>query len=234
MNNELAVVMPVYNEEEIVAEVVNEWTKELEKLSISFHIHAYDDGSKDNSLRILQELKKNNPRLVVHTKQNSGHGPTLTLGYKENADCAWIFQTDSDNEMPATEFHKIWDLREENDFVLGKRNEREQTRSRYLLSLVSRLVVWIFYGKTVYDVNSPFRLMRCEKFRKLFTNLSSATLTPNLIISGFVSQGKLRYAEIPVEHKGRRTGKATASKRILKLAFKAIGQVIHFRFVYAR
>ena len=53
---ELNVVMPVYNEAGIISEVINKWVKTLKKLDIEFQIHAYNDGSKDNTLQILNKL----------------------------------------------------------------------------------------------------------------------------------------------------------------------------------
>ena len=48
-SDELAVVIPVYNEEESIAAVLNKWTGELNRLSIDYHIHVYNDGSNDGS-----------------------------------------------------------------------------------------------------------------------------------------------------------------------------------------
>ena len=54
---DLAVVMPVYNEEEIIETVIKDWCKILDKLNMSYQIHPYNDGSKDNSLQKLKELE---------------------------------------------------------------------------------------------------------------------------------------------------------------------------------
>ena len=47
---ELAVVIPVYNEREIIAEVIKDWNNVLEPLSISYSLNLYNDGSKDDTL----------------------------------------------------------------------------------------------------------------------------------------------------------------------------------------
>ena len=56
-NYELAVVIPVYNEEEIIAAVVNSSKEELNKLGVHFIIHVYNDGSKDDTLLSLEKFK---------------------------------------------------------------------------------------------------------------------------------------------------------------------------------
>ena len=67
------------------------WTRAIDKLTSDYRIHVYDDGSRDKTLEILQGLSKQNDRLVVHSKDNSGHGPTILTGYRDNADSAWVF-----------------------------------------------------------------------------------------------------------------------------------------------
>ena len=71
---ELAVIIPVYNEQEIITEVINSWEQKLAHLGIHYEIHVYNDGSKDQTLQILREYAKTKERVVVHDKPNSGHG----------------------------------------------------------------------------------------------------------------------------------------------------------------
>ncbi len=54
---DLAIIMPVYNEEKLVEATILNWIKLLRSLNISFHYHIYDDGSTDSSIEILQLLK---------------------------------------------------------------------------------------------------------------------------------------------------------------------------------
>ena len=144
--------MPVYNEAQIIATVVEQWTAELEKLQLDFYLHVYNDGSKDTTLTVLNEVAQKNPRLIVHDKKNSGHGPTILFAYRENCSSEWLFQTDSDNEMPANQFHNLWEKRDAYDFLIGSRSHRSQALGRRLVSLISRVVVWVFYGKSIRDV----------------------------------------------------------------------------------
>ena len=149
-------------------------------LNIDYHIHAYNDGSKDNTAKILMEFAaKAAGRLIVHDKPNSGHGPTILKGYRDNAsNYEWIFQIDSDDEMGPENFHSLWDQRSNYDFLIGIRDGREQPLPRKIISLVSRLCVRVFYGKSVWDVNSPYRLMRSDKFKELYNRIPQTHLLP--------------------------------------------------------
>ena len=56
---ELSVVIPVYNEEDIISMVIDNWIEKLNQLNINYEIHLYNDGSTDNSLeRVLESEKK--------------------------------------------------------------------------------------------------------------------------------------------------------------------------------
>ena len=137
MPKELTVVIPVYNEEEIIQEVVNDWVSTLTKMQIEYDINIYNDGSKDNTLAKLTELGRNNKSVKVIDKKNSGHGPTILRGYKQ-CDTEWVFQVDSDNEMRSEHFSKIWGLRQDYDLILGRRENRISPFSRKIVSFISK------------------------------------------------------------------------------------------------
>ena len=227
---ELALVMPVYNEEEILENVINDWTNVFEGLDIDFEILAYNDGSKDKSLEILRKNAENNSRLIVRDKKNSGHGPTILQGYR---DCAenyeWIFQTDSDNELGSEGFVELWKNRCDYDFLIGKRFYKNRDASRKIISNVAKIITRILCGKGVSDVNCPYRLMKTSVFKDLFLKIESDTFSPNIIVSGFVNRNNIKFFEIPVEWKNRSTGTVSIQKmKLFKSAAKAFFQTIKF------
>ena len=80
MRKKLAVVIPVYNEEESIKKVVNDWKKILPtKL---FDLIIINDGSTDNTKSILSNFKKKIKNLIVINKKNAGHGKAVCDGYK--------------------------------------------------------------------------------------------------------------------------------------------------------
>lgn len=227
---ELALIMPVYNEEEILENVINDWTNVFEGLDIDFEILAYNDGSKDKSLEILRKNAENNSRLIVRDKKNSGHGPTILQGYR---DCAenyeWIFQTDSDNELGTECFVELWKNRCDYDFLIGKRFYKNRDASRKIISNVAKIITKILCGKGVSDVNCPYRLMKTSVFKDLFLKIESDTFSPNIIVSGFVNRNNIKFFEIPVEWKNRSTGTVSIQKmKLFKSAAKAFFQTIKF------
>lgn len=227
---ELAVIIPVYNEEEIIGKVLGSWSGELSRLEINYEIHVYNDGSKDNTLAILNEYSADNRSVVVHDKANSGHGPTVLRGYRECSDVEWIFQTDSDGEIGPESFQAIWEKRGSYDLLLGRRTGRDSGAVRACLSFFARLAVQIFYGSGVHDVNSPFRLMRGRLFKEIFFKIPEDTFAPNVIISGVASKARFRILEYPVQYTARKTGEVSFKKmKLFRAALRSLFQTIKSR-----
>ena len=230
-NKELIVVTPVYNEQEVITTVIKKWTKALSELAIDYELRVYNDGSKDNTLQVLRDLEPNYPNLKIIDKSNSGHGPTILKGYKESLNADWIFQIDSDDEIDVTYFPELWNNREQYDFLIGKRMNRNTPAIRKLISFISRLTISILYGSRVYDVNCPYRLMRTDAVKDFIIKIPDYTLTPNLIIAGMTSRTNLRVFQTEVRFKFRTTGEVSIKRwKLIKFSFKSFWQTFLFRF----
>jgi glycosyltransferase involved in cell wall biosynthesis len=228
---DVEVVMPVYNEAECVCDVLDDWMKELSLLAINYRLLVLNDGSKDNTAEVLAHYARN-PNIKVINKKNSGHGPTILQGYHLAVpEAQWVFQVDSDNEIKAEQFQKLWTEREKYDAVIGIRDGRQQPFSRKIISAVSRLVVRVFYGQGVTDVNCPFRLMRVAVLKEILKRIPETTFAPNVAISGFLALRKANVLNIPIPHRNRETGEVSIKKwKLLKAALKSFMQVIQIRF----
>lgn len=228
---DVTVVMPVYNEEACITDVVNDWKAALDRLQITYMLLVLDDGSRDDTALRLTAFR-DDPCVTVINKQNSGHGPTILAGYRmacENSD--WVFQVDSDNEMRAEHFEKLWQQRTKCDAVFGIRSARAQALPRRIISIISRMAVSMFYGRGVRDVNCPFRLMRADVLRGLLRCIPEDTFAPNVAIAGlFVLKGR-RVINIAVPHSNRQTGEVSIQKwKLFKAALKSFLQTIRIRF----
>jgi glycosyltransferase involved in cell wall biosynthesis len=227
---DLAVIIPTYNEEGSIEKVINKWTNELLKTSINFKINVYNDGSTDKTLEILNQLKENNKNLIIYNKINSGHGSTILQGYCENTQAEWIFQADSDDEIEPKSFHKLWSYRDKYEFMIGRRCGRKSPLSRSIVSFFARLIVNIFYGKSVYDVNCPYRLMKVDIFKDCFFSIPKSFFAPNIIITGYAALKNVRDIEIDVFFKPRITGETSIKKlKLFKVAVISCWQTIFYR-----
>jgi glycosyltransferase involved in cell wall biosynthesis len=231
--DKLSIIMPVYNEEEAIGPVLDKWVLAIDRFGIDFTINPYNDGSKDDSYQVIRKKAEEYPgKVIAHTKPNGGHGPTILQGYREAAAAGydWIFQIDSDDEMGPEGFAELWNRRNDYDFLVGIRDGRKQALPRKIISAVSRLTVRTFYGcGGIWDVNSPYRLMRVSAFSSVYNSIPSNTFAPNVIISGMAARKKMRCFESRVPQKDRQTGEVSIRKwKLFKAAAKSLYQTIIF------
>ena len=231
---DLAVVMPVYNEAGCIADVIRSWLQVLEAESLRFSLIVLNDGSNDATAEALQRFANDSRVDVIH-KPNSGHGPTILLGYRRAVGIAnWVFQVDSDDELAATEFPAMWRVRPAYDAVIGVRFGRRQPVARWVITRLSRMLVRLCYGGTVKDVNVPFRLIRADVLSSFVTLIPSDTFAPNVVVSGVLAGGPFRVANVRVTHRDRRTGQVSIMRwRLWKGALRSALQTIRCRSLVA-
>ncbi|MGA0332978.1 MAG: glycosyltransferase family 2 protein [Kiritimatiellia bacterium] len=227
---ELIVIMPVYNEAEVIESVAKEWLEMLDALNIPYRLHLANDGSTDATPEVLDHLS--HPSLEISHARNRGHGPTILRACRVAAGRApWIFQTDSDGEIPAASFPEFWENRHRADLVIGRRSGRQSPLSRTLITAGVRGMLFLLYGRGIRDGNCPYRLLRSEAFRLLFSELPEDTFAPNILISGHSLRKKFRIVELPVPHRPRQTGVCSIRKgRLLRAAIRSGRQTLAFRF----
>jgi glycosyltransferase involved in cell wall biosynthesis len=224
---ELALVMPVYNEEGCIAAVVRSWRGMLCASGINFVMIVINDGSRDGTADILQGFAGDERIRVIH-QANAGHGPTVLKGYGQAVILAdWVFQCDSDNEMGPDSFGSLWEMRHEADAVFGHRQDRKQNLQRSLISLGSRMTVEWFFGRGIEDVNTPYRLMRSSVLGPILECIAPDTLAPNVILCGALTFAGVRVRSVPVPCRPRQTGRASIVRwKLWRVAVRSFGQTL--------
>ncbi|MDR1878405.1 MAG: glycosyltransferase family 2 protein [Bacteroidales bacterium] len=226
MGNKLYIVMPAYNEEENIRSVVEQWHPIVEKTGNGSRLVIFNDGSKDNTYQRMKELKKEYPYFVAETKPNSGHGSTCLYAYRyalqQGAD--YVFQTDSDGQTVPDEFWTLWEQRENYDFLIGSRKQRQDGFSRIVVTKVLQLIVKLIFGVWVKDANTPFRLMKQECLANYLTIIPADFFLSNVVITTIAVKKKQKLFWTPITFKPRQKGTNSINlKRIIKIGFKAIG-----------
>lgn len=225
--DKLYIVIPAYNEEENIQQVIEDWYPIVE----NYHgegesrLVIIDDGSKDNTYQIMQNYATDRPLFLPLTKTNGGHGATVLYGYqyalKHHAD--YIFQTDSDGQTIPTEFHQFWEKREHHDMIIGWRNSREDGASRVFVTKVLKLVLRICFGVNVIDANTPFRLMKSETLKKYIGYIPDNFNLSNVIVSVIFEKAKCNVKYIPITFRPRQGGVNSINmKRIFKIGKHAL------------
>jgi dolichol-phosphate mannosyltransferase len=216
--------MPVYNEQDTIAETVGEWATELNGRDLDYELLVYDDGSRDDSGHILEALRVRIARMTVRRQVNRGHGPTVLRGYRE-AQGEWIFQADSDGEVAPAGFHALWDARNGHDFLLGVRQGRRSPPARKVVTFGAQLTTWALFGNWIRDVNAPFRLMRRAGLAPLLPMLPADCFAPNVALTGLAARAGLRLCTLPVPHRPSRSS-SLCGPRLWRAASRAWWQTL--------
>ena len=208
---DVAVVIPVFNEEKLIGECINEWLNVLDSVNLNYEILIIDDGSSDATISIVETYGVNqNVQLII--KQNEGHGPTILAGYKRAVGIAeWVFQADSDNEISPNQFSALWSRRQGQDAVIAWRQGRNQTTVRRLVTFFARVTTKVLFRCHLRDVNIPFRLIRSETLTILLEKIPSDTFAPNIALSGALSLMNYQVEECPVIFNERIVGESSLS-----------------------
>ncbi len=208
---DVAVVIPVFNEEKLIGECINEWLNVLDSVNLNYEILIIDDGSSDATISIVERYEDNqNIQMII--KQNEGHGPTILAGYKRAVGIAeWVFQADSDNEISPNQFSALWSKRQGQDAVIAWRQGRNQTTVRRLVTFFARVTTKVLFRCHLRDVNIPFRLIRSETLAILLEKIPSDTFAPNIALSGALSLMNYQVEECPVVFNERIVGESSLS-----------------------
>lgn len=227
--DKLYIVIPAYNEQETIRQVIADWYPVVEKIGADSRLVIVDDGSKDSTYAILKEEAEKNPQMIALTKPNGGHGATLLFGYdyalKQGAD--YVFQTDSDGQTRAEEFEQFWNLREQYTMVIGHRKGRQDGASRVFVTKTLKLVCLILFQVKLTDANTPFRLMKATELSKILPLIPKNYNLSNVVISVIFAKKKLPVKYIPITFRPRQGGVNSINmKRIFKIGKKAVGDFI--------
>lgn len=232
MENTLYVVMPAYNEEANIENVIAEWYPVLDNGDADSRLVVAAGGSNDHTLEILYELKSHYPKLEVLSASGTDHGTKVILlyNYAIKHHASWIFQTDSDGQTVASEFKPFWDLREKHDAVLGYRKIRGDGRIRKWIEHVLRLYLVMFFGVLIPDANAPFRLMKSSMVEKYLKLMPEDFNLPNAVLCACFGKFHENVVYRIITFQPRQGGKNYINmKRIIHIGYQSIHSFLEIR-----
>lgn len=232
---DLAVVMPAYNEGEVLEEVVNRWDGFLSRHfgNLNSKLILVNDGSKDDSKEILDQLADSFPRLLAVHQPNGGHGNAVVNAYRKalELNAEWVFQTDSDDQFEPEDVLLLWNKKEDSDFILGYRKVRYDAPIRLVITRIVRLVIGTYFGVRIKDSNIPFRLIKGSYLKELVNRLPTPLpFAPNIFLSVMAYKDGHDLMNIPIRHKDRHTGEVSIKKwKLLKVCYQSYQELAAFR-----
>lgn len=230
-------VMPAYNEEGCIATVVRGWLTEFDRhFAAAFRLVVVNDGSRDRTGAILDELATRDPRLVVVHQKNSGHGGALLHGYRVALDLkpTFVFQVDSDDQFHPADFAQLWTRRHESPCILGHRVVRHDALHRLVITRIVRLVLLALYGRYIKDANIPYRLFETGFLSRALALIPPTTFAPNIFLSVVGARSGANLMSLPVAHEDRKTGTVSIVRwKLIRICFRCVAELFAFRRILA-
>jgi polyisoprenyl-phosphate glycosyltransferase len=200
-----SIVVPVYNEELAIGEVLDDLIGAMEQSAYAYEILVIDDGSTDRTAEIARARPQ--VRLIQH-KRNRGVGIARNTGVRE-AQGDVVVMTDGDATYPVKDIPRLLEEMEKNDYdmIVGAR-KRETANLRWLRTPTKTLIRWLacyLTGTRIPDLNSGMRAMRKELVPRYFHILPPGQSWVSTITIAFLSDG-FSVGYLPIDYyvrKGR-------------------------------
>jgi len=218
-NVELAVVIPVYNEEANLPVLMQRIMPVMQSLGKSFEIIFIDDGSRDNSLQILKSFTKNEQVKVVELTRNYGQHAAIMAGFSITQ-AGIIITLDADLQNPPEEITNLVKVMDEGNYdVVGTiRKGRKDSFFRIFPSKIINMVARKITGVNMRDWGCMLRAYKLAVVERMIQCHEHATFIPALAMV-FAK----RVTEIEVAHEERHGGKSNYPlRKLISLQFDLV------------
>jgi glycosyltransferase involved in cell wall biosynthesis len=235
---ELSLVMPAYNEQNTLREIVEKVEDNLK--DIDYELIIVNDASKDKTYAIAQELASKNKRIkVLNNEKNVGKSQTVRNGLLVSTGEYVVIQ-DSDMEYEPADLVSMYAL-----IKTGKYNVVYGNRFSYknevvyfqnwigntALSAFSALITGLRANMWPRDMEVCYKMAEGELFRKLAQGLTSTTIfgmEPELTAKFSKVKG-IKFAQVPIHYYPRTVAEGKKMSAI-KHGIEALKEIIRFNF----
>jgi glycosyltransferase involved in cell wall biosynthesis len=218
---ELSYFFPAHNEAANLRGLVEEALATLPGLADRFEIVIVNDGSRDDTPRIADELTAENPGVVraVHHPTNLGYGAALRSGFAAARFDRLAF-TDGDRQFRVADLGRLIERYEAGgaDAVVGYRIKRADPFIRTAYARIYRLANRVWFGLRVRDVDCACKLFTRASLDGVNVESGGAFFSAELLIK-LRARGR-RIAEVGVPHYPRTAGSPTGAKP--SVVFRAV------------
>lgn len=231
----LSVLIPVYNEEKTLNQLIDKVKKVKLVSSLKKEIVVVDDGSEDRSYQILKNIK--GIKLIKHPR-NMGKGAAVKTAIKKATGDLLIIQ-DADLEYDPSDFNKLIApiLQRKSKIVYGSRLSREKLilfgsnktplPTHFIANKILSFVTNLIYGSNITDMETCYKLFSKEALDGVDIHSKGFSIEPEITAKVLKKGHKIYEVPIKTIPRGYKEGK----KITWKDGFGAIWTLIKYRFV---
>lgn len=222
----------MHNEAANIAAVVSGCRPVLTELAPDWEIVLVDDGSTDQTATVAasgMDADGRRLRVIKHARK-LGYGITVADGLR-SATGDYVGFMDGDGQFDPNDLKRIAPLLENAEMAAGWRRRRADPGYRLVIAGVFNILVRVFYGLTVRDIDCGLKVMRRSLLEAASPLLArSALLNTELYFKA--QRSGMRIVQIPVNHYPRRAGVRSGARLIPIL--RAIRDLVWLRLRLAR
>jgi glycosyltransferase involved in cell wall biosynthesis len=235
----VAIILPIYNEEKFILELINNIKLEIKNIeNFKFEIIAINDGSTDNSLKILNTIKG----IKILSQKNSGKGRAVQRGIKFCKSDLILIQ-DADLEYHPSDYKNLLKpfIRKGRISVYGSRVKKiiienkkktffkgrhsRQGYGPYFMNIFLKIIFSIFFKRTIYDLLTGYKVYEKKFFLK--NKIKTCGFEADHEISAKLIKNGYEIIEVPIKYSPRT--KEEGKKINCSDAFKAVLTIFRFR-----
>jgi len=157
MNDNLEILMPAHNEAQSLSKLIPEIHYNIHG-KINYSIIICEDGSADNTLEVIENLRKKYPIKLITSKNKKGYSIAMLDGIK-SATADYLLIMDSDGQSNPEEIINFWKYRKEANLVNGHRANRKDYMYRRLYSKLALLIYKVLFNVPVKDPSYAYIMM---------------------------------------------------------------------------
>lgn len=195
---DLTVILPAYNEEEGISEVIRQIQEVLNQIDYTSEILVINDGSEDQTAQVALEM---GARVIDHPV-NTGNGASIKTGIR-GARGKILVMMDADGQHPPDLIPEFLKALESYDMVVGARTRKSETS--FHRDIANKIYNWLatyISGQKIQDLTSGFRAVKASIAQNYLYLLPNTFSYPTTITLALLRSGRsLLY--IPFESKSR-------------------------------
>lgn len=221
-SRELTVVIPVYNEAQSLPRFLPDLVKTCQ--ARNWQLILVNDGSRDDSAKILAQFEDESLVKVLHHKVNRGYGGALKTGLS-SARSRYVATMDGDGQHAISDLDALHQFAVGNDadMVIGSRSVMERVNIyRELGKWIIRTFTRILVPLPVRDLNSGFKLYRTRLVRRYLHLCPDSMAFSDVITLLFLNQGHI-VLETPITVRKRIAGTSSIGTRT---AFETVIEIL--------
>lgn len=204
----VSVFFPAYNDSPSIGNLVSTAYEILSECLEDFEIIVINDGSKDDTGAVLEELRKEfapHVKVVTHAS-NRGYGAALRSGFAA-ASKDFVFYTDGDGQYDVSELPRLLDqVREGVGLVNGYKTHRQDPLHRIWIGRTYNSFAKLLFRVRLRDIDCDFRLIRRSLMQQLHLTSTSGTICVELVRK--IETSGCEVVELPVNHYPRLHGRS--------------------------